>query len=329
MAVKNEGNKSTEDNERVWTMDLTAENGADEFLWNPEASGRLPEADDVALLLSSLDYRTSTVVMATRSVQASSSLLTALLEAAHIRVCNKEELDVAVRALVGEKLRSRLSPVLAGSVVVSVAEEDSELVLHFKSPQFANDVVPEGGCAEVIDMDKLHENLKELLIWNDAPMLDPLLPPEFGEAGVPGASTSWSICRHRQRRDVRPQGSTPNGLSNVSALSLFHEPTDVELVDDLREEDRINGAREIASKLQPSCSTSPGSEHAALSLGAVDSRCAGNPILASLMLAALAHLVAVAFGGTTFGSLALQAVELRGSRGCAVVFARQSQCSIM
>jgi len=338
MAVKQERHMGTTEVERIWTLDVTADEGegGGEFVWNPDTPDRLPGPDDVALLLSNLDHRTATVIMAAKSVQAASALLCALLEAADIHLCKREELDAAVRALVAEKLRSRLSKVLGGSVLVSVVDENAELVLCFKSAHFGHDVL-EGGCAEVIDMDKLRQNLEELLMWNDTPMLDPLLPPEWREAGGFGDSStsgydsrgSWSMCRHRQQRDLKPQLSSTTGPSNVWLLSIFREPTDVELVDDLQEKDRINGTREITSRLQPSSSTAVGSEHVTLSLGIVDSESADNTIVASLMLAALAQLVAAAFGATTFGSLALQAVEVRGSRGCAVVLTRQAQCSIM
>jgi hypothetical protein len=275
-----------------WQLDLDER----EFKWSRE-DGQMPGCQDVQELLCGQDRRMKEIVYTARTSEAAYHLLLATAEAHRIPMFRRREAADIAHDLLAEALTLRFGSILDGCEADVEIDEDSSLTLMLTGIELdiINGTVEEQATSLQSLLNEAAKKIEAELCKSDC------LTPD--------------LKRHRLDKDA--------SWSVFSATS--------KISDCLYDEERHNGALHIAENTRRKAyvETSLSDSNAislAIPLGPAGYRNA-NPVIAAMCVAALAVLVDSLIGGRAMDGRSLHSVQVRGTRGCAIKYVRDTPCT--
>eukprot|EP00434_Breviolum_minutum_P005036 symbB.v1.2.004445.t2/scaffold249.1/size274694/4 len=328
---------------RLWTLDGQDDEQDNEFVWNPEISNLELQPFHIQSLFGGLDSRTSEMTVAAKDFQAAKALLLAACAATGPPPFVRAEIEASAMRLVTNIFAKHMGKEICG-YAASFTEELGSLVLNLHDFDRSLDeqkesFLPTLGVAATKPASTAAAQRKGLasagLAIGAAGTVasggSSLLAVGFAAAAA-GVGAHAAMVEDPTTPSVgHPFGTSDLELANAVATlkEMLKTGVDLKLFDEISPEERSTAAQmAVEYSKQAHLVSDDETPSVMVPLGSfAEEHC--NPLIASMMICAIALIADSIAGGGNINGYSLHSVTVRGSRGCALTYRKAHTCSIL
>lgn len=342
---------------RLWTLDGQDDEQDNEFVWNPEISNLELQPFHIQSLFGGLDSRTSEMTVAAKDFQAAKALLLAACAATGPPPFVRAEIEASAMRLVTNIFAKHMGKEICG-YAASFTEELGSLVLNLHDFDRSLDEQFRAELAHFIEESLGKESfLPTLGVAATKPASTAAAQRKglasaglaIGAAGtvasggssllaVGFAAAAAGVGAHAAMVEdpTTPSVGHPFGTSDLelaNAVATLKEMlktgVDLKLFDEISPEERSTAAQmAVEYSKQAHLVSDDETPSVMVPLGSfAEEHC--NPLIASMMICAIALIADSIAGGGNINGYSLHSVTVRGSRGCALTYRKAHTCSIL